>query len=765
MEQELSVVGKRLPRPDGVAKVTGAAKFAADIKLPEMLIGKVLRSPYAHAKIVKIDTSKARKLPGVEAVITPEDVPKKSFNRSPLGITHPPSRRARDIRDEYVLTDKARYIGDAVAAVAAVNEMIAEEALELIEVEYEKLAAMLDTTQAMKPDAARIHDFAKGNIASHIPYAFATGDVESGFKAADHVIEETFSTSKQKNCQLEPDAAVASFEANGKLTIWSSCQNSHLARASIAEIFDLPLGKVRYINATVGGGFGGRCSFNNELVCIALAKKAGKPVKVSYSREEDFVTHEGRAVYPVYALKLGVKKDGTITALQSKIISDAGAYYSQSGGTGAVTLMSIYRVYKCPNKSGELDIIYTNTPHSGGMRGYGDPEAMFCLEQVIDMAAEKIGMDPLQFRLKNHLQAGDPAPILPIESCALDQCIKAGAERIGWKEKKNAKKEGIKRRGVGMSIVVHGSGTHPALLEHSNAFIRLNQDGSANLFVSPCEMGQGILGALAQIAAETLGLSYEDIHVTAGDTDLCPFDTGSHASRSTYIVGNAVVRAAAQVKQKLLERGAKNLGVSASELDIKEGQIYVKAAPEKRVSVAETVTDATYNFERCCEFFSENATFDPDKAALSFQACFVEIEVNTETGEVTVLKIVIAHDIGRAINPMNVEGQLEGGATQALGWALYEDFAVSKVTGKTITDSFATYKIPATLDMPEIEIILVEEPVPSGPFGAKGVGEPGHSSPAAAIANAVYDAVGIRIKDLPITPEKILNALKTKRNR
>ena len=767
MVQELSSVGKRLPRPDAAPKVTGAAEYGADIKLPGMLAGRILRSPYPHAKIVKIDTSKAKKLPGVEAVITFEDVPKLPFTRSVMAEALPPFAFADEVLDQYIVTDKARYIGDWVAAVAATDVYTAEEALDLIEVEYEQLPAVFDPFEAMKPGAPVIHGGKERNIAATISHAFNCGDVEKAFKESDYVVEFSGQNSKQKHCHLEPDVAMAYWDTDGRVTVWSPCQNAHLAKKTLAKrVFGIREGKVRWITPAVGGGFGARLSFGVEPVCAMLAKAAGKPVKVVVTREEDFAGWNSRTEQH-QIMKMGVRKDGTITAIQDRIISDAGAYFSHSGTTTAVNMQHTLGLFRCPNISGEATIVYTNTPTTSGFRGYGNAEGSFILQQVVDMAAEKVGMDPIEFRLKNIKAVGEPSFFMPVplEHCALEQCIRLGAERIGWKEKWGGwgkKKEGRTRNGIGMSVMNHASGAGGFLLEHSNAMIKLNEDGSATLTVSPCEIGQGILGVLSQIAADAMGLRYEDIRVVTGDTDVTLFDIGTHASRSTYVIGNAVVDAGRKVKKQVLELAAKKLKISADKLDVKEGQVYVKAEPDKNVRVAEIAHDAIYNYDLTGTHIAATGSFQSGTHSPNFQAGFAEVEVDTETGVIKIIKYVVAHDIGRAINPQTVEGQLQGGATQGIGFALSEDFVVDKSTGQTLSDSFATYKIPSTSDMPEIDVILVEEPVPSGPFGAKGVGEPGLINVAPSIANAVYDAIGIRIHSLPMSPEKLLEALKTK---
>jgi xanthine dehydrogenase molybdenum-binding subunit len=417
--------------------------------------------------------------------------------------------------------------------------------------------------------------------------------------------------------------------------------------------------------------------------------------------------------------------------------------------------------------AGKAMIVYTNNPTSSGMRGYGNPEGSFILQQAIDMAAEKCGMDPLEFRLKNAKGLGEPSMWEPVTltSCALERCIELGADRMGWKDKWQGwggKKEGRYRRGVGMSIMTHASGAGGFLLEHSSAIIKLNEDGSAQLAVSPCEMGQGILGALSQIAAEATGLRYEDIHVITGDTDVTLFDIGSHASRSTYAIGNAVLDAGRQIRETVLKRAAAGLETTPDALGIKDGRVFVKSDPLRGVTVADVASAAIYDYGMEGRHIVATGKHQAVTHCPNFQAGFAEIEVDTETGVIKVLKFVVAHDIGRAINPLTVESCLEGGAYQGLGYALTEDLIIDEHTGKVLTDSFATYKMLSTLDMPEVEVILVEEPDPSGPFGAKGVGETGITNVAPSIANALYDAAGIRIHSLPMTPEKVLEALQAR---
>jgi xanthine dehydrogenase molybdenum-binding subunit len=759
MSEELSVVGRRLPRWGAYDRATGAARYTVDIKLPGMLVGRVLTSPYPHARIIKIDKSKAAKLPGVEAVITFEDVPKKLFtpNRHDLILYHPEN----ECKDMYVISEKVRFVGDRVAAVAAVDAVTAQRALELIEVKYEILPAVLDPMEAVKPGAPRIHDFAPNNISLHLNFPGSRGDVEKGFQEADCVIEETFRTSRQLVSQLEPCACVASFGPDGRLTIWSPGQSAFLQRRKLAEIFDMPEGLIRWITPHVGGSFGKSGALSVEPICAALAKKAGKPVKIEYSREEDFSGTETRQTF-VATGKVGVKKDGTITALQEKLIVDGGAYFSRNSTTSMANMGGFTGLYRCPNVAAEADCVYTNILATGGIRGYGNSEAMCVLEQLIDKAAQEIGLDPIELRLKNIKKAGDPDNKgLPMETCTLEKLIKLGAEKIDWPKKRAQKKEnGTKRYGVGMAIMMDVSGAHPSCIQHRNAYIKFNEDGSANLIVTAYDMGQNLPGTCAQIAAEILGIRYEDIHIVNGDTDSTMFDTGIGASAGLYQVGRAVMNAAQEARRQLLERAGKRLGVAAEELEVKDRRIYVRSDPQRGMSVAEVTKQATYDFKGEHLNISGKGSFSPTQSPPPFAAVFAEVEVDIETAEVKILRILYVNDSGRVVNPATVEGQVEGGIGQGVGYCLTEDCVINKETGVLESDNFTTYKIPSALDMPEVEVVLYEEPVPSGPFGAKGVGHGTTIAVNPAIANAIYDAVGVFITDMPATPEKIFEALK-----
>lgn len=759
MSQQWSVVGKRVPRWGAAEKATGAAKYVVDMELPGMLIGKVLTSPHPHARIVKIKKSRAEKLPGVEAVLTFEDIPRKLYtpNRHDLILHRPENER----KDMYVISDKARFVGDRIAAVAAVDEETAERALELIEVTYEVLSAVFDPMEAVKPGAPVIHDFAPNNVSLHLNFPGSRGDVEKGFREADCVVEETFHTSKQLVCPLEPCSCVASFGPDGRLTVWSPGQSAFLQRRKLAELFDMPEGRVRWVTPHVGGSFGKYGSLSVEPVCAALAMKTGKPVKMEYSREEDSCRTETRQTYSAVG-KIGVKKDGTITALQEKLIVDGGAYFSRNCTTTMANMGSFTGLYRCPNVAAEADCVYTNILTTGGIRGYGNSEAMCVLELLVDKAAKEMGMDPLELRLRNLKKAGDPdGKGQPMETCTLEELISLGAEKIGWAKKRKQKKEnGTKRYGIGMAIMMDVSGAQPSCIQHRNATIKFNEDGSASLILTAYDMGQNLPGTCAQIAAEVLGIRYEDIHVVNGDTDNTMFDTGIGASAGLYQVGYAVMNAALEAKKSLLERAARRLGVKADQLEVKDRRIYVPSNPQNGITVCEVTRQATYNFEGEHLNISGKGSFSPAQNPPPFAAVFAEVEVDVETAEVTVLKILYVCDSGRIINPDTAEGQVEGGIAQAIGFTLTESCAINKRTGVLESDNFTTYKIPSTFEIPEIEVIFYEEPVPSGPFGAKGIG---HSTTIAvnpAIANAIYDAVGVFVTTTPATPEKIWEVMK-----
>ncbi|MDA8235305.1 MAG: molybdopterin-dependent oxidoreductase [Clostridia bacterium] len=766
-------VGHGLVKIDVMEKVTGTAPYVDDLVMPGMLIGKVLRSPYPHAAIKRIKIEKAQALNGVKAVITNQDTPRVKWNSAGF----PPSQGAILVEDQYILTDRARFVGDGVAAVAAVDEKTAQLALDLIEIEYEKLPHVLGQDKAMEPEAPIIHEGVEKNIVGHLPIVI--GDVEQGFKEADFIFIDKYTCQRVNQVSIEPcGAVVALYDANGRLNLWTSTQMPHLVRRIVARAMDMPVGKVRLIKPHVGGGFGSRLGAVNEPIAAMLSKATGKPVKLIYSREESFVGSESR--HPIIMeLKTGVKKDGTFTARQMTAYIDAGAYATHTPSFAGPVGGWFLAMYKSPNVKYDGYSIYTNTPPCGAFRGYGNPQVVWAVESQVDEIAERLGLDPREIRLRNHPCKGEVWAWSgwEIESCGLEEAIERGSQSIGWenrirqgsntKENSNQGQETVhkvgpetKKKGIGMAYMMHVSGARPMLHETGSAFIKMNEDGSVNVVYSSSDCGQGSSTALSQIAAEELGLPINMVHITQfADTDTAPFDIGSHASRQIYSGGNAVKVAAGIVKKQVLEHAATMLEVSASDLAIENGQIICLQDETKTKSVAEVAYNALYGtngFE-----ISGVASLEPPGNPPVYAAQFVEVEVDTETGIVKVIKVAAAHDVGTAINPVCVEGQIEGAVQQGLGYALTEEMVFDEM-GRLQNPNLTDYKILTVKDMPEIDSIVVQAASQTGPFGAKSVGESGLVPTAAAVGNAIYDALGIRIKDLPITPEKVLGLLKAK---
>ena len=786
MAQEYMYVGRSMPRSDLIDKVTGKARYTEDIAVPDMLEGRILHSTRPHANLKSIDTSVAEQVPGVVAVITHKDLPPDRFSRSTMAEALPDWAFAFERQDQFILSEKARYIGDCIAAVAAETIEAAEQALALITVEYEDLPAVFDPLAALERDAPQIHPDVDGNVALDANYAYNKGDVEAAFRAAEATVEFSGSTSRQKHFHLETDAAIAWWSTDGRLHIISPSQGPHLARRHFAKrVFpNLSEGQIQWESPTIGGGFGARLALGVEPVAAALAKVVDRPVRVTMTREEDFRGYSSRTDQH-QTIRMAADKDGTLTAIQHHVIGDSGAYMSHSGTTCLSNVKTQLGLFRCENVEGHVTVAYTNTPTTAGFRGYGNPEGAFVSQQAIDMCAEKVGISPIDIRLKNIRTEGEPSLLesVPLEHTRLRECIMTGAERFGWNDKWagwGVKKMGRRRRGVGMAVVGHASGAGGHLLEHSSAIFKVMEDGSANLIVSPSEMGQGILGVLAQIGAEASGLEYDKIRTVTGDTDVTMFDIGSHASRSTLVIGNAVADAGQQIKTQIRKLAVDHFAlqqrnVVVDEIDVRGGRAFLINDPEIWIDVAEISEKAIYDFEKRP---ASNSDGDggPDGQIVAtgsylssshhpnHQAGFVEVEVDTMTGEVSVIKYLAVHDIGKAINPLLVEIQMQGSSMQAIGFALLEDYVIDIETGVTLSDSLFSYRLPRISDVPELEHHLIEEPIEAGPFGAKGVGEAGLAPPAPAIANAIYDAIGARIHSLPLSSDKILHALNTQRD-
>ncbi len=757
-KEKYVTIGKPVPRIDALEKVTGRAMYIDDLKFSDVLYGKILRSPHAHAKIKRIDTSKAEALPGVRAVVTGKDAP---------------FRGGEAIRDQpFLAVGKVRCVGEVVAAVAADTKEIAEHAVGLIVVEYEPLAAVLDVMEAVKPSAPLIHEemhaYAHMPVVTVVPHTnicakfeFKQGDVEKGFRESDYVFEDTFRFPTGHHCQIEPFGAVAQVNVNGKITIWVANDAPHRLRKDIADAMGIPFENLRVICPPfMGGGFGGKGGLKVETVCIALAMHTnGRPVKIILDREEVFMASLMKHA-AVATVKTGVKKDGKIVATHAKLYYDTGAY-AEKGPT--VTLHgceSGVGPYKVPNTLVEGYTVYTNNPVAGALRGYGLPQSSWAHESMIDMIADKLGIDQIEMRLKNALEEGSINPTRGdiLTSVGLKECITKAAEAIEWNKPRPL------NRGVGIACEYKATKTPSG----SSAFVKVEQDGSASVITSAVEVGQGIKTILAQIASEELGIPMDRVIVTSPDTDYTPWDASTTASRATFHMGNAVRNAAKDAKVQILALAAAALNVSAEDLEVSNGEIRLKGG-DKKMTVAEAIRGkwrsgltvlgrGTYYPEIKGTMFSARSIF------YMYAAQAVDLEVDPETGKIKVHKVAAAHDVGKALNPMAVEGQIEGGVVQGLGTGLWEEVLYDE-NGKMLNPNFRDYRVPTAVDAPEIIPIIVEATHEEGPFGAKGIGEMTLVSTPTAVGNAIYNATGIRLKELPATPERLLKYLKARSSR
>ena len=764
-----TVVGHNLRKVDGVKLVTGGAAFTDDIDLLGLLYGKILASPYAHARIRRIDTSKARRLPGVHAVLTYRDVPRVPHTTAGQAWPEPSPY------DTYLLDSKVRFVGDRVAAVAAETRAIAERAIQLIDVEYEVLPAILDMEQAMAPGAPVIHDEpdstkiydAEHNIAGYILREI--GNVEQGFREADVIIEREFRTQRQQHTPIEPHITISWLDPDGRLVIRSSTQVPYHARRQVAMILQLPVSRVRVIKPRIGGGFGGKQEMLLEDICGALVLAARRPVKIEYTREEEF--YMARSRHPqILRMKMGTKRDGTIVASQMTVLATTGAYGSHSTTVQGNTGSKVLPLYRAEHMRFECHVVYTNAPVAGAFRGYGCPQGFFAQEGVVDELAHELGMDPLEFRRKNAIRLGDIDKLsaqlgegkegLPrvIRSCGLPECMERGAEAIGWGQKRAAGHAagGTLRRGVGMACSMQGSGI--AGIDWASAFLKMNEDGSFYLQVGASDVGGGADTVLSQIAAETLGVSLDQIVITSGDTDITPFDVGAYASSTTIISGGAVRKAAAKVREQVLQVASRMLDTPVEKLTCGENHVSTVCECSKSVSMSDIALHALYKEK--FQIMDGASHFNTDSPP-PFCATFAEVEVDNETGKVRVLHLATAVDPGTAINPMQAEGQVEGAVAQGLGFALVEELLLDP-EGRPLNPNFLDYKIFSAKDMPRFTTILVETEEPLGPYGAKSISEVPINGPAPAIANAIYNAAGVRIRKLPIRPADVLEALKAK---
>jgi CO/xanthine dehydrogenase Mo-binding subunit len=774
--ETLSSVGKRIPKRDAIDKVTGRATYIQDLKVPGMLYGKILRSKYPHARIVRIDTSRARKLLGVRAVITAEEVPQIRYGF---------------MKDQPVLkSGKVRSYRDEVAAVAAIDPETAEEALDLITVEYEALPGVFDPVEAMKEDAPLVHEENKSNILK-LPWKLVAGDVKEARKSSAFVAEDEFEVTWVTHCCLGTEGVIADFDLRNNLTVHRNTQIPSLAHRDFKDalrVMGLPNSKVRIIKPTIGGGFGSKLdTYGFEYVAILLAYVTRKAVRIIRTREEEFRYTSTRQP-AVMKIAQGCDKDGKLTFRDISMILDNGAYTSWGATTPSVMMMPISSLYKVPNLRYEAKCVYTNNTWSQAMRGYGNPQATFAIESNMEQLAEASGIDPLELRLRNANEPGEVTPQrFKVTSCALKECIEEVGKRLDWSnKKKGGKKPG---RGIGMASLIHvGGGARVYKSDGCGTIVKVDDFGNVDVFTGATDMGQGADTVIGQLVAEEMWVLPEDVNILDRDTDVCPWDVGAHASRTTFVAGNSAVMAARKVKQKILEIAAgyvdrwKNkdgtrhevkLDEDPKNLVIKDRMVYSVKEPEKKIALGKILRGAHY--EKNGTMIMAECFYDPDNEnldrefkgnlskAYAYGAHGAEVEVDTKTGKVKILRYVAAHDVGRAINPMLLEGQIYGAAAMGVGYALTERLILEK--GEVMNPNFRDYKLLTAKDVIPVEPVIIESMDEAGPYGAKGIGEPGLVPSAPAIANAIYDAVGVRLKTLPMTPERILRAIKEQKDK
>ena len=770
---ELDYVGKRVLRKDGPDKVTGRAMYTVDMEFRGMLTGGILRSPHPHARILNIDTSRASKLPGVKAVITAQDT---------LGVMHGFVETPRYPPDQHPLaTDRVRFVGEEVAAVAATDPYVAEEAMDLIDVDYEPLPAVFDAEEAMKPEAQEIHPThpkVKGpfhNIGGKT--ASGWGDIEAGFANSDYVRQDRFESHLRTHGYLEPQATVASFEPDGKLNIWTSSQGPFIKRAKLARTLGLPFSTVRVQKAYVGGAFGGKIDlFSHEFCAALLSMKTGRPVKIIASREEVFSAYRhGQPL--IVEIKTGVKKDGTLLAQQFKIINNAGAYR----GSGVVVIFLAWGFamlpYRVANFEYEGYSVFTNNPIRTPQRGHGAPQLRFAVESQLDMIAEELGIDPIEIRMKNARRSGEQLPNGDnVHNCGLRDCIQLIDKHTSLREKygqtRSTGSSDRMRRGIGIGVSSYfgGSLIYP---NSSSVVVKMNDDGSVALLTGAMDIGQGAETILCQIVAEELKVPVDEIQVTAADTETTPVDIGSWISGSAYVSGNATRMAAGEVRKKLIDIASEALEANADDLILKDKRIYVAGSPNRGLTYQKLVS-ASIQERKGDPIIGEghwrtmrDEPFHPSIASTkgrwsenyAFDAQVAEVEVDTETGEVRLLRAVTAHDCGFPINPLLVEGQIDGQVSMALGHAFLEEIMMEE--GRTLNPNWLDYRMPTIHNMaPSEHIDVITEKYEMGqPYRTKEVGEGYVSAILGAIANALYDAVGVRLFSTPFTAEKILRGL------
>jgi CO/xanthine dehydrogenase Mo-binding subunit len=752
MSASTRVVGKSLPRVDAPGKVAGSAVYAADFALPGMLHARVYRSREPHARLVRLATSAARRMAGVRAVITAADVPDVRYGGA--------------LKDETVFArDVVRYVGQPVAAVAATTPEAAATAAAAIEAEYDPLSPVFDIDAALAPDAPLVHEAWRSYTAMPILHRdgnvcnrarIAVGDVERGWAEADRVFEHRFTTSVVHQGYTEPRAAVASWDSSGLVTVWSNTQLPFEVQNTLAEILAIPPSKIRVIVPGIGGAFGGKLRVGVEHFAALLARASGRPVKVMTTSEEELT-----AAYPrqgtVIELKTGVTRDGRITAKEGRIYFDTGAFAGSGPGVASVATLVLAGPYRIPNLFLEGYAVYTNKTNCGSYRAPSGPQANFAVESQMDIIADAIGLDPLEFRLRNIVREGDEGPTGQVlQGVGLEECLRRAADAIGWTERRPAAGRG-KGLACGWWTTTGGS---------SGVDVKVNPDGTVTLNTGAAEIGTAALTGAAQVLAEELGIDLADVSVVSADTFSTPFDFGAQGSRTAFAVGNACRAAAGELKRMLFTQASAQLGVPAERLELRDKHVVANGA---RVSLAEMARQSQLaggGLIAHGTFIAPATPFDAKRVEAhvypafhspSFHAHAVDLSADAETGEITIHRYVVAQDVGFAINPTYIEGQIEGGVAQGLGQALSEEIVYRQ--GRVLNPNLTDYKMPTALDVPRVQSILVQHPSQVGPYGAKGVGEPPNIEPPAAVANALAAALGFRATSLPITAEKIVFGL------
>jgi len=761
------VVNRSLQRVDGKALVNGKPVFAGDFDYPDGLVAGLLESPKAHAEITDIDTSEAEKVEGVVSVIHHGNVPRVPHTTAGQGYPEPSPY------DAYVFDKKVRFVGDRVAAVAGETREAVEKGLEKINVEYRELEPILDpeesagseTTIHDEEDSTGIYD-PERNIAANVD--IEVGDPEAALGSSDVVVSEKIRTQFAQHAPIEPHVSTAYMDEKDRLVVKTSTQVPFHVRRILSQILDIPIGRIRVVKPRVGGAFGVKQELLLEDLVSVFALRTGRPVTMQYSREEEFISSRNRHPMEV-EVKLGATNEGKLEAITMEALSNTGAYGAHSltvlSNVGSKTL-PLYN--EAPDVHFLGNAVYTNLPVPGAYRGYGAPQGYFSLERAMDTLAEAVGKDPIEIRKLNHIREGETSPIFEklgegkegtvqyINSCELDRCMDLGAEAIDWENRKDKEPEDENRaKGFGLAVNMQGSGI--PLVDLAGARLKLNEDGSFNLYVGATDIGTGSDTVLSQMAAENLGVELDDIIVYSSDTDFTPFDSGAYASSTTYVSGNAVRKASDKIKEKIIDAFAERYEEDPEEASLENGQIIGRDTKKELAEFALALTSG--EMEANQQQIEASASEVPEESPPPFAAHFVELEVDKRTGEIELQKYVSAVDCGTAINPNLAEGQMEGAIVNGIGYALTEEMEFTG-DGRMTNPSFFDYKIPNTEDIPDIEVILVESSEPTGPMGAKSVGEIGINGAIPAISNAVRDAVGIQLKNPPFTPEKVWEKLK-----